>query len=108
GRLHAERLEADVFGVRGDSHRNNGMAEPMIGTLAVARLDPGRDSLRVGREAFDTGAGQNRKTLFLHTFLKLSTDLGVLDGNNPVEHLDDGHLRTKVGKETGELDPDRA
>ena len=43
--LHAELLEADILGVRHDPDRDDGMAEALLGDLAVGGLDLRRDAL---------------------------------------------------------------
>ena len=76
--------------------------------FAVACLDLRRDAAGVRGEAFDARAGQDRQPLLLQALGKLGADLGILDGNDPVEHFDHRHLGAKVGVEACELDPDRA
>src|SRR5690348_16573500 len=63
GRRHAERLETDVLGVGNDADRDNAVAELLLSGLAVRSLDPGSDDLRVGLEALDARAGEDRQPL---------------------------------------------
>ena len=108
GGFHAERLEPDILGVGHDADRDDAVAEALLGRLAVAGLDLRGDALRVGLEALDAGAGEDRQALLLQALGELRADLRVLDRNDAVEHFDHRHLGAEVGVEARELDPDRA
>ena len=108
GRFHAERLEPDILGVGHDADRDDAVAEAVLGRLAIAGLDLRRDALRVGGQALDPRAGEDRQALLLQALGELRADLGILDRNHAVEHLDHRHLGAQVGVEARKLDPDRA
>ncbi len=108
GGFHAERLESDILRVGHDPDRDDAMAEALLAGLAVVGLDLGGDALRIGLQALDAGAGEDRQALLLQALGELRADFGVLHRNHPVQHLDHRNLGAEVGVEAGELDPDRA
>ena len=63
GRLHAQRFEPDILGVRDDPDGDDGVAEAMLGGLAVLGLDRRGDALGVGLEALDARRREDRHAL---------------------------------------------
>ena len=109
-RRHAELLEPDVLGVGDDADGDDGVAEALLGDLAVLGLDLARRRpCASALSALDAGAGEDRHALLGRALLSSEGgDVGILDRHDPVEHLDHRHLGAHVVVEAGELDPDRA
>src|SRR3546814_20172362 len=70
--------------------------------------DLGGDAVRGRLQVLDAGAGENRHALLLELFLKEGRYVGILDGDETVEHFDDGDVDAHVAVEAREFDPDRA
>jgi hypothetical protein len=62
----------------------------------------------ITRSTADRGAGQDLHALLLEGALGEGRDLLVLDGQDAVDHLGDGHFRAHGAIEARELDADRA
>src|SRR3546814_17841074 len=70
--------------------------------------DLGGDAVRGRLQVLDAGAGENRHALLLELFLKEGRYVGILDGDETVEHFDDGDVDAHVAVEARDFDPARA
>ena len=108
GRLHAERFEPYILGIRDDPDRDDRVAEFGAFGLAVLGLDLRSDAVGGGFEFLDPGAGEDRHALFLELLFQESRHIGILDGDKAIQHFDDGHVGAHVAVEACKFDPDRA
>src|SRR5690606_9064401 len=107
--VHVDQLlEADVLGGRNDADGDDDMAVLAALDLAVLALGLRGDALVGVLELLDRGTGPDRHALPGEGLLEERGDVGVLDRNDPVEHLDHGHFGAHVVIEAGEFDADRA
>src|SRR3546814_3549473 len=87
GRLHAERLEADILGVRDDADRDDGVAEFGRFGLAVLGLDLGGDAVRGRLQFLDAGAGEDRHALFLERLFEEGRDVRSEEHTSELQSL---------------------
>src|SRR6476660_7296805 len=63
GRFHLQGLDPDILGVGHNPDRDDGMAEAVLGRLAIAGLDLRRNALRVRGHALDPRASEDGEAL---------------------------------------------
>jgi hypothetical protein len=59
-------------------------------------------------DLLDIGPGHDGHALLDQRLFEEGGNIGILDRDDPVHHLDDGHVRAHVVVEAGEFDADRA
>ena len=101
-------LQAEILGVANDTDRGNHPIDSQHLALAAGDVERHRHAIILLDRRTKLGAGQDAYALLLERAPGECGDLLVLRGQNTVEHFDDRHLRTHIGKEAGKLDADRA
>ncbi len=105
--LDAQRLEPEVLDVADDADGRDHRVELHRLGLA-ARLDMGGDLALGAVELLDHGFLHDLHALLDEGLLGEGRDLGVLDRQHPVHHLDHRRLGAERVEEAGELDADGA
>ena len=105
--LHAQLLQAQPLGVADDADGRDHRVEGLLLRLA-AGFDMGGHAVLAPLQLRDDSLFQDGHALFLEGLLRQRADLGVLHGQDAVEHLDHRRLRAHGVVEAGELDADGA
>src|SRR6516165_551406 len=106
--FHSELFQAKVLDIADDPNgRDDALDRKRLGP-ALAVIDRRGDAVRFFIELGHFGAGEDLDALFLEALARESGDLGIFDGQDPRQHLDNGHFRAERTVERSEFDSDRA
>ena len=104
----AQRLQAEIFDIGDDARRRQDALDLQSLRRAIGAFQRRHDAVGLLLQRGDSRRRANDDALLLETLARQRGDLGVFDGEDLRQRLDERHLHPECPEEGGEFDADGA